>query len=115
MSGACREYETVALVGEVEEGIGVPVVVAGRAIALFLVDGTYFAIDDSCPHKALPLYDGIVVDRTVVCLAHGWRFDLADGRNFDNPRLCIGTYDVRVVGEAIQVAAFEAGELDLGQ
>ncbi len=104
LSSEFRAFETVASVGELAEGIGVPVVVAGRAIALFLVDGRYYAIDDSCPHKALPLYDGIVVDRTVICLAHGWQFDLTDGRNFENPRLCIGTYPVRVLGDEIQVA-----------
>ena len=103
LADVSQVFETVARVEDVVEGIGVPVTIAGRAVALFLVDGEYFAIDDNCPHQALPLYDGIIVERTVTCLAHGWRFNLADGRNFDNPRLCVATYPVRVVGDEIQV------------
>ena len=104
MADESQVFETVAKVGDLVEGLGVPLTIAGRAVALFLVDGEYYAIDDSCPHQSLPLYDGIIVERTVTCLAHGWRFNLTDGSNFDNPRLCIATYPVRIVGEEIQVA-----------
>ena len=101
------EYQTVANVGDVAEGTGLPVEVNGRAIALFLVDGDYFAIDDQCPHQGAPLCDGVVFDRTVTCTWHGWRFSLEDGRWLDSPRIRIGTYPVRVEGDQIQVAVVD--------
>lgn len=102
-------YHTVAREGEVVEGIGRSFEVGGRAVAVFRDEGTYYAIDDDCPHKGLPLHDGIVFDRSVTCLAHGWRFDLADGRWLDNPQVRVGTYPVRVLGGEIQVAVNETG------
>jgi nitrite reductase/ring-hydroxylating ferredoxin subunit len=99
-------YHTVARVGEIVEGRGIPVEVEGRIIAVFHEGGCYYATDDTCPHKGAPLCDGIVFDQSVTCTWHGWRFSLQDGRWLDSPgaRIRIGTYPVRVVGEEIQVA-----------
>ena len=98
-------YQTVATVGEIPEGEGRPFVVGGRPLAVFLDGGMYYAVDDVCPHKGLPLHDGIVCERSVTCLAHDWRFDLADGSWFENPDVRLGTYPVRVVGDEVQVDA----------
>jgi nitrite reductase (NADH) small subunit len=99
-------YHTVARVGEIAEGHGIPVEVEGRVIAVFLHEGRYFAIDDACPHQGAPLCDGIVFDRSVTCTWHGWRFSLEDGRWLDSPkpRTLLGTYPVRVVDDEIQVS-----------
>ena len=65
-------YHTVARVGEIAEGRGIPVEIEGRVIAVFRDEGNYYAIDDACPHKGAPLCDGIVFDKTVTCTWHGW-------------------------------------------
>jgi len=98
-------YQTVARVGEILEGEGKPVEVNGRAIALVLDEGVYYAIDDACPHQGAPLCDGVIIDKTVTCTWHGWRFSLEDGRWLDSPKskVGIGTYPVRVEGDEIQV------------
>ncbi len=96
-------YQTVARVGAVVEGQGRPFQAAGRAIALFLSEGAYYALDDVCPHQGFPLNDGIVCGATVSCLAHDWRFDLNDGSWFEDAHLRVRTYPVRVVGDEIQV------------
>ena len=98
-------YHTVALVGEIAEGRGIPVVILGREIAVFLDEGNYYAIDNACPHKGAPLCDGIVFDKTVTCTWHGWRFSLEDGRWIDSPtsRRRTGCYPVRVEDDQIQV------------
>jgi nitrite reductase (NADH) small subunit/3-phenylpropionate/trans-cinnamate dioxygenase ferredoxin subunit len=99
-----QNFRTVARVGEVNEGSGIPVEVGDRMVALFLDGGRYFAIDDACPHQGAPLCDGLVMDGTVTCTWHGWRFALDDGRWLDSPRIRVGAYPVRVVGDEIQVA-----------
>ena len=97
------QYQTVARVGEVVEGQGLPVEVDGRPIALFLAGGAYYAIDDMCPHQGAPLCDGSVDGKSVMCTWHGWRFSLEDGRRLDAPRGKVVTYPVRVVGDEIQI------------
>ena len=102
MSGT---YQTVARVGEIPEGEGRPFEVDGRTIAVILDNGVYYAIDDHCPHQGAPLCDGLIMDRTVTCTWHGWRFSLEDGGWLDSPRskVRVDTYPVRVEGDEIQV------------
>ncbi len=104
LADEAKTYRTVARVGEVADGSGIPVEVDDRIVALFLDGGVYYAIDDCCPHQGAPLNDGLVTDRTVTCLWHGWRFSLEDGRWIDSPRIKVATYPVRVIGDEIQVA-----------
>lgn len=99
-----QHFQTVARVGEIPEGQGRPFEVDGRPIAIFLCDGTYYAMDNICPHKGVPLDDGLVFDTSVTCMWHGWRFSLATGKHLDGIRTCVGTYPVRVVDDAIQVS-----------
>ena len=40
---------------EVPEGSGKVVVSGGRVLALFNVGGSYFAVDNTCPHRGGPL------------------------------------------------------------
>lgn len=101
---ADETFQTVARVGEVAEGSAIPVEVEGRAIALVLDQGNYYAIDDNCPHQGAPLCDGMVQGKTITCSWHGWQFSLEDGRWLDSPRIKIGTYRVRVVDAEIQIA-----------
>jgi 3-phenylpropionate/trans-cinnamate dioxygenase ferredoxin subunit len=51
----------------------------GRRIALFNVGGTYYAIDDTCPHAGGPLSEGQVDGDKVVCPWHDAAFDLKTG------------------------------------
>ena len=104
MSGT---YRTVARVGEIPEGEGRSFEVGDRVIAVILAGGAYYAIDDHCPHQGAPLCDGLVMDGTVTCTWHGWRFSLEDGRWLDSPRskVRVDTYPVRVERDEIQVLA----------
>lgn len=99
------EFYTVARVGEIPEGEGRAFQVDGRMVAVFLLDGEYSAIDDVCAHMGASLAGGNVENGTVYCPWHAWRFCVKDGTWLDNPKSAIGQqrFDVRVVGEEIQV------------
>jgi nitrite reductase/ring-hydroxylating ferredoxin subunit len=47
----------------------------GQRIALFNVEGTYYAIGDSCTHRGGPLSEGDVQGTKVTCPWHGADFD----------------------------------------
>jgi nitrite reductase (NADH) small subunit/3-phenylpropionate/trans-cinnamate dioxygenase ferredoxin subunit len=97
------EFVTVARVGDIPEGEGRSFSAAGRMIAVFNDRGAFRAIDDTCPHAGASLACGTLVEGTVMCAWHGWRFHLCDGAWADYSKLTIGVYQVQVVGEEIQV------------
>jgi nitrite reductase (NADH) small subunit/3-phenylpropionate/trans-cinnamate dioxygenase ferredoxin subunit len=96
-------FHPVAKVGSIPEGAGATFAIGDRLIALFFVDGRYWAIDDLCPHMGASLGAGYVENGTVTCPWHAWRFKIADGTWCDNPKLKIGAYEVRVIGDEILV------------
>jgi nitrite reductase/ring-hydroxylating ferredoxin subunit len=53
--------------------------VEGRRIALFNIEGSYYAIDDTCTHEGGPLCEGEVRGFKVTCPWHGADFDLKSG------------------------------------
>lgn len=97
------EFVTVAKIGEIPEGQGRSFTVGEREIAVFRVKGQFYALDNACPHMGLPLAGGTLHDDTVICGGHFWAFKLSDGTCLDAPTLQAQTYEVRVVGDQIQV------------
>ena len=97
------EFVSVAKVGSIPEGQGASFAVQGRMIAVFNTGDGYGAIDDTCPHMGASLAAGHVEDRVVTCPWHAWRFHVCDGTWCDNPRIRIDHFEVRVVGDEIQV------------
>jgi nitrite reductase (NADH) small subunit len=97
------QYVTVARVSELAEGAAKTVEAGGKLVALFRQRSGWFAIDDVCPHMGASLAQGTVEQEIVTCPWHAWRFRLTDGCWADNPRLKIGCYRVRIVGDEVQV------------
>ena len=50
-------------------------------VAVFNVDGEYYALNNVCPHQGGPLGDGKVEDECVYCPWHGWQFDVETGEH----------------------------------
>lgn len=99
-----NDFITVANVGDIPAGEGRTFTLDKRLIAVFNRDGQYYAIDDLCPHQGASLGAGALDEEgAVACPWHAWRFSVATGKWCDNPSLGVDTFEVRVVGEAIQV------------
>ena len=101
------EFVTVAKVGDIPDGEGRAFECDDKMVAVFNEGGTYRAIDDMCPHMGASLASGHYENCIVTCPWHAWSFDTRDGSWCDNPRLKVDRFDVRVVGEEIQVAPAE--------
>jgi nitrite reductase/ring-hydroxylating ferredoxin subunit len=78
--------------------------VEGQNIAVFNVEGTYYAIDDTCPHSGGPLSQGEVQGDKVVCPWHGAEFNLQTGAVLCPPAFeGVKSYKVVVEGNDIKV------------
>jgi naphthalene 1,2-dioxygenase system ferredoxin subunit len=85
-----------------DEVIGV--VVGGREIALYEMDGELYATDDVCTHAYAKLSDGWMEKGEIECPLHAGRFDVKTGKATAPPCIDdIKTYPVRVEGGEIQV------------
>jgi nitrite reductase/ring-hydroxylating ferredoxin subunit len=54
-------------------------------VAVFNVDGSYFAISDVCTHEWARLSDGELDGETVICPLHGACFSLCTGEALSLP------------------------------
>lgn len=97
------EFVRVAGTGDVAPGTGMVAEVNGQAIALFNVDGTYYAIGNTCVHRGGPLGEGELEGETVTCPWHGWEYNVKTGACVTNPSAAVTTYEVKVEGSEIKV------------
>lgn len=99
------EFVTVATTDELKPG-GEPIVVeiGKRWVALFNLDGEYFAIEDLCTHDDGPLAEGVVSGCIIECPRHGAKFDVRTGKALSAPaHVDVPTYAVRVDGTEIKI------------
>ncbi len=99
------EFVTVATTDEIKPGERMAVEIDDVWVAIFNVGGEYYAINDICTHEEYYLSEGMLDGHTIECAKHGAQFDLRTGEVLAPPALIpVKTYEVRVVGDEIQVA-----------
>ncbi len=97
------EFTRVAGTGDVAPGNGIVAEVNGHAIAVFNVDGTYYAIDNTCVHRGGPLGEGELEGDIVTCPWHAWEYNVKTGVSVNNPAASVKTYQVNVEGPDIKI------------
>lgn len=100
------EFIKVASKSDLPSGEGRVVEIDGRPIALFNVNGEFYAMDNTCVHRGGPLGEGFVdcANLIVQCPWHGWVYGLADGASPMNPMARVEKFEVRVDGEDVMVS-----------
>jgi len=88
---------------DVVPGTGKVVMVGGKEIALFNVDGTFYALDNECPHRGGPLGEGDLEGCIVTCPWHAWQYDVRTGESITDD-LKVSRYEVKVEGGDVEVA-----------
>jgi nitrite reductase/ring-hydroxylating ferredoxin subunit len=97
-------FMKAATVQEVPAGKGKQVNISGKVIALFNANGSFYAIDDTCPHRGGPLSDGELQGTEVLCPWHNACFDLTSGAHLSPPAQSdVACYKVQVVGDEVQI------------
>ena len=105
------DFVTVAKVEDIPPGTGHTIEVHGVWIALFNVQGSFYAIDNTCPHAGGPLGEGHLDGCVVECPWHGWRFNVQTGERPENPAITVACCPVLNQRESGESRA--AGELHL--
>lgn len=100
MSHAHAKSAAFVKVGSVEDfppGRGRRVIVDGTDVAVFHVEGRFFALRDRCTHGEAPLSRGTVKGLSIMCPRHGAHFDLETGTVLSLQAVRnVETYPVRV-------------------
>lgn len=73
-------------------------------IALFNVDGNYYALENACPHQGGPIAEGWVEHLTVTCPWHAWCFDLRTGGLTMGDFALIPRFEVRVEQDGVYLS-----------
>ncbi len=103
---AAASFVKVAQQGELAPGQVKAVAVNGVQIALCNVDGVYYAIDDTCPHRSASLAEGDLIGKEITCPLHGAIFDVTTGEVLEGPAgENLSCYSVRVSGSDVEIAA----------
>lgn len=91
---------------EIAAGTGKVIATEGRVLALFHVEGTFHAIENSCPHRGGPLGEGVVEGHLVTCPWHGWEFDVKTGLCPRIPSARVRSIPLEIVDDGVY-AVFE--------
>ena len=105
------EFVKVADTAELPLGNMKIVVVSGKQVLLANVDGSYYAIANTCTHLGASLGKGVLNGSIVTCPRHGARFDVKTGKAVGEAKIAfvpmqVGdeqTYPVKVEGTDILV------------
>jgi 3-phenylpropionate/trans-cinnamate dioxygenase ferredoxin subunit len=91
--------------GSLAPGEHLLIEIDGDEVALFHVDGEYFAIQDVCSHDGTEIASGQLEGCEIVCPRHGARFCLKTGKVLAPPAYeDITTYPVRLRAGRIEIS-----------
>ena len=97
-------FVSVASVRELAPGTMKWVAVDRERVLLANVDGTFYAIQDSCGHRQAVLSRGTLRGHVVECPLHYAEFDVRTGKLLSGPTSAdVPTYQVLVDGDVVYV------------
>ena len=99
-----KNWVEVAKVGDVDDEEAIRVEVDGQPVALYYVEGKYYATDDLCTHEDASLSEGYIDGTTVECPLHQGVFCLKTGKALQAPvEKDVSILEVNVEGTKILI------------
>ena len=112
MSESVNQSEARLALAELPPGEVRQVTVGEEPVAVANVDGDVYAVHDICTHARVPLSDGPLAGRQIVCPWHGAMFDLKTGRATCGPAVDdLRCYHTRIEDDTIIITA-DDGDAD---
>jgi nitrite reductase/ring-hydroxylating ferredoxin subunit len=97
---APNEFRTA----EIKPGHARRLTVDGKAVAVYNIEGAFYATQDECTHADGPMSEGEIVEQTAVCPWHASVFDVRTGAVIEGPaEEPLKAYRVVVEGEVARV------------
>ena len=94
----------VAQTSDLSPGASKVVQADSHSIALFNVEGTFYAIDNKCTHRGGPLGEGELTGDTVECPWHGAHFNVKTGAVTSPPAPAgVRSFPVKIEGNDVLV------------
>ena len=90
------EFQKAIAAADLPPGQCTEVLVDGKPVALYNVEGRFYATSNVCLHRGGPLGQGFLSGSVVMCPWHAWTWDVVSGENTANADLKVPTYEVKV-------------------
>jgi len=104
MSDNGGTWQVAAAVADVKVDEPVACSLGPHEIAVYLVDGAYYATSNICTHASALLTDGFMDGCEIECPLHNARFDVRTGEVLSSPaEVDLETFKTRIVGDQIEV------------
>lgn len=86
------------------------VLLNGQPVLLVHVEGKIYAYEDRCAHQGVPLSEGKLEGKRLICRAHHWEYDIGEGMGSNPLGARLRSYAVKLEGEEIWVDLEQRGE-----
>lgn len=99
-----KYYRYVGLASEIQPGKSKSFSISderGKSIdvAVFNIDGQFYAISNTCIHKGAPLSKGFLEGDIVTCAWHGWKYCIRNGMSPHKGGDSVNSYRVKIVNK----------------
>ena len=99
------DFIVVTPIADIRSGSCIRFAFVKGAIAVFAVGEGRFAIDDKCMRCGSSLAAGLIQETVVRCMRCNWQYELTTGDVLGVPGLRIETFETRVEGSRLFIAA----------
>ena len=96
-------WRSAGRVADFLKDAGKTVEMEGLKVALFNVNGKFYAMADACPHRGGPLGEGFLGGSRVTCPWHAWEFDVKTGECSTMKGAKQKTYAIKIENEEVWV------------
>jgi NAD(P)H-dependent nitrite reductase small subunit len=98
-----ENFVKICKLKDLKENHGQRFIVDEKEIAVFKVENEIYALNNICPHQhSALLYDGFIENGYVICPAHGWSFNLKNGKQPTGSR-GVDSYEVEILDDDVYV------------
>ncbi len=75
--------------------------ILAKRIAVANLDGKFIGFESECKHMKASMAKGSIVDQTITCPWHGWKYDLNNGNCLTDDKFKLKRYEVEVIDDQV--------------
>jgi nitrite reductase/ring-hydroxylating ferredoxin subunit len=72
-----------------------------QQVALFNIEGNFYAISNICAHEGGPLNQGTLEKTIVTCPWHGWKYDVRNGKSPHLGGDSVKSFKIKLIGNKL--------------